>query len=280
MPIYDTGFKIVTRAAGRRLLQLRNISCDRWTPIVSEVQTAERFADRAFRARSGRERFLVYFEGYTNWTKTVPWSVLVKSALLAEREQLPVVSLVLFLRPQRYRPSGGTFRLAACAGPTQQVWFHEICLWEEDPEPWWEAVPGLMALYPLCRHQRTPVEAVAHASDAISRRETNLIARADLLTTLGIFGKLAYPRIDVLGIIGREQMKESKFYEEVKQEGRLETLRGAVCEVLEVRFGAPSAAEFESLLLNVADVERLSRLHRLAVRCASLTEFRRRFNEV
>jgi hypothetical protein len=65
MPQYDTGFKIIVKAAGRRLVQTRGIRCQGWTPLVSEIQTAERFADRAFRARSGKERFVVYFEGYT-----------------------------------------------------------------------------------------------------------------------------------------------------------------------------------------------------------------------
>jgi predicted transposase YdaD len=71
------------------------------------------------------------------------------------------------------------------------------------------------------------------------------VARADLLTTLAIFGKLAYPQLDVLGLIGREQMKESKFFEEVLAEGRQEGLqqgrqegqRELLTAQLEARFG-------------------------------------------
>jgi hypothetical protein len=33
-----------------------------------------------------------------------------------------------------------------------------------EPQPWWDRVPGLMALSPLCRQQRTPQEALAHAA--------------------------------------------------------------------------------------------------------------------
>jgi hypothetical protein len=283
MPKYDTGFKIIAKAAGRRLAQIRGYTCQRWTPVVSEIQTAERFADRAFRARSGKERFVVYFEGYTTWKKDVPWSVLVKSALLAQRERLPVLSLVLFLRPDRYRPAGGTFQLAVQGGPTQQVWFEEICLWKEEPAEWWDKEPGLMALYPLCRHRRSPMDAVAHAADAIGRTEGDLITRADLLTTLGIFGKLAYPQINVLGIIGREQMRESKFYQELKQEGweegRLVTLREDAREALEGRFGPVVGAEFEPILSKMTSPDELKRLHALAVRSKGLAEFRRRLRE-
>ena len=153
MPSFDRGFKIVARLAGRQLASLADVVCTSWRPIVSEVQAVERLADRAFRAARGRERFVVYMEAYTYWEEGVPWSVLAKSGLLSERERLPVVSLIFYLRPDGYRPlEGSTFRLAALGGPTQQVWPREVCLWEEVPAESWEDVPGLMALYPLYRH--------------------------------------------------------------------------------------------------------------------------------
>jgi hypothetical protein len=47
--------------------------------------------------------------------------------------------------------------------------------------------------------------------------------RRDLLTTLAIFGKLAFPNVNVVGLIGREQMRESKIIEEFQED--LRTLR-------------------------------------------------------
>jgi hypothetical protein len=89
MPIYDSGFKIVAHHAGRHLAHLGHVVVDAWQPLVSEVQTTERLADRAFRARRGGDRFVVYMEAYTTWTGSAPWSILAKSSLLAERERLP-----------------------------------------------------------------------------------------------------------------------------------------------------------------------------------------------
>jgi hypothetical protein len=48
--------------------------------------------------------------------------------------------------------------VVALEQPTQQVWFREICLWQQEPQPWWDQVPGLMALSPLCRQKRPPKE--------------------------------------------------------------------------------------------------------------------------
>jgi hypothetical protein len=237
MPDYDRGFKIVARADGRGLSQMARVATEELQPLGDTLQVTERLADRAFRARNGRERFVLYFEAYTRWQASAPWSVLAKVGLLSERERLPTVSVLFVLRPRGYRAQRGQFRLEVAAAPTQQVWFREVCLWQEDPQPWWEESPGLMALYPLCRHRRRQDEAIAYAAQAIQARAQDRIVRADLLTTLAIFGKLAYPRLDVLGLIGREQMRESKFFDEVLAEGRVEGQRELLAAQLEARFG-------------------------------------------
>jgi hypothetical protein len=77
---------------------------------------------------------------------------------------------------------------ATCQGlevagrPTQQLWFHKICLWQERRQPWWEQVPGLMALLPLCDHGRTEDDAVKHAAQSFTARVADTTVRADLLT--------------------------------------------------------------------------------------------------
>jgi hypothetical protein len=275
MPAYDAGFKIVARAAGQQLAAVAGIVCDRWSPIVSEVQTAERLADRVFRARRGRDRFVVYIEAYTYWATAAPWSILSKSGLLSERERLPTVSVVYILRPRGYRPQGGQFRLAIPEGPTQQVWFREVCLWQVQPEPWWDEVPGLMALSPLCRQERPPGDVVGHAVQAITARTPDTIQRADMLTTLAIFGNLAHPRIDIVNLVGREQMRESKIIEEF----RVEKGREDILQVLEAKFGRAAAAEFGPILETVSDGDRLDKVLRLAAKSSRLKEFRDRYQE-
>ncbi len=280
MPDYDGGFKIVARHAGRQLTELAGVPCDEWEPLGDTMQTTERLADRAFRARHGPERFVVYLEAYTTWRPEAPWSVLVKSALLAEREKLPTVNLVFVLRRPDYKPQGGRLLLETSFGPSHQVWFREICLWEVEPGADWETHPGLMALYPLCRHTGRREEVVVRAARAITDHTGDRIIRADLLTTLAIFGKLAYPGLDLLHLIGREQMRESKFFEEVMAEGRvegkLEEARTSVLEVLGVKYGSDAADEFRAAVGSIADLEQLRELRRLAIKSRRLTEFRRR----
>ena len=273
MPAADAAFKIAARVSGRQMAEMAGEPCDWWAPAVSEVQTTERLADRVFQARRARQRFLVYMEAYTYWKASAPWSVLSKSGLLSERERLPTLSLVYILRPRGYRAQGGQFRLAVGEQATQQVWFREVCLWEHEPQPSWDQVPGLMALSPLCRQQRSPRDVLTQAAEAIGVQIPDSIQRADLLTTLAIFGKLAYPQMDVAGLIGREEMKESKIIEEFQ----VETQREDILKVLDAKFGSSAAAEFAPILTTVTDSERLDRLLRLAAQSPALKRFRDRF---
>jgi hypothetical protein len=245
--------------------------------IGDTLHTTERHADRAFRARTGKERFVVYREAYTRWVESAVWSVLAKSGPLSERERLPTCSLIFVLLPQGYQAQNGQFRLQVDQEPTQQLWFKEVCLWRERPQPWWEHSPGLMALYPLCDHQQPLADALAHAAAAIRRRELDSSKRADLLTTLGIFGRLKDRSLDVLSIIGREQMRESPFYQQLLEEGEQIRARKAVLQALRLRFGAEAATEFEEALEGIANLEQLEELHKFAIQSRRLSQFRRAF---
>jgi hypothetical protein len=79
-----------------------------------------------------------------------------------------------------------------------------------------------------------------------------------------------------MGLIGREHMKEPALYAEIGDEARVETLQAAVLEVLQERFGNQSAASCPEAVQRVTKQDKLRRLLRLAVRCASIEEFQRR----
>ena len=199
-----------------------------------------------------------------------------KSGLLSEREQLPTVSIAVILLPRGYKPQQGQIRLEAGGSPTQQLWFREVCLWTQKPESWWEAEPGLMALYPLCQHGEQPRRAVQHASDAIEQTVTGDIERADALALLSIFGGLAYPRLDVNEIIGRSKMKESRFAREMREEGEVEKARAYILIVLRLRFGETAVSDVAVVVNTIDDVTYLDSLHSLAVSCKGLDEFKTR----
>ena len=271
----DIGFKLAAHSSGREMCRLRNIIPQAWEPLVDTMQTTERLADRAFRAEENGERFTVYFEAYSSWRPDDRWNVQAKSALLSERERAPTLTLLFFLRPNGYTPMDGTFRQVVRGHATQQTWWEEICLWREQPQPWWDEVPGLMALLPLCDHGRGEEQAVTYAAQHITAAVDDRVERGNLLTSLGIFGKMQYPGLNAFDLIGREQMRESPFYEEILAEGRIEAQRQSIQEALATRFGEEAVAEFQNVLETIAEAPRLSELLRAAIKCRGVGGFRR-----
>jgi hypothetical protein len=276
MADYDGGFKIAARSSGAGLSRLAGIVPDEWEPIGDTLQTTERLADRAFRATCGGHRFVVYMEAYTRWVESAPWSVLAKSGLLSERERLPTRCLIFVLLPQGYKNHKGTFRLEATPGQrTQQVWFTEVCLWKQKPQPWWDYHPGLLALMPLCDHGLTIAQAVTRAAGSIRQRELDSHRRGELLAILGIFGLLADRDLDVLSIIRREEMHESPIAQMFVLEGEQIRARKAVRRVLTLRFGEDQANEFTEALDRITDLHRLDELLDSAIQARRLSAFRK-----
>jgi hypothetical protein len=126
----------------------------------------------------------------------------------------------------------------------------------------------------LTRHPEGPEEAVRHAAGVIASSVADSGRRAELLTVLGIFGKLVHPDIHPFDIIGRQLMHESLFVQEIMDEGRKEIRRADTLIVLEERFGAEAAASVTEAVNALEDLQQLDQLHRLAIKCPTVEDFR------
>jgi hypothetical protein len=270
MAEFDHGIKRITDTSARELAQIAGLACRQLTPLEGTLPaTTELLADRAFHASRGRERFVVYFEFYTRWDRHAPWDMLAKSGLLSQRLRLPTVCLAFVLRPRGFHSAGGEIRLEAAGGPTQQLWFREVCLWQLEPEDWWRSVPGLMVLYPLCHHGQSSREAIRHSATAIEQLAIPSGAQSDWLSWLNIFGGLLMPRREVTCIIGEEKMRESSTYRGILGDGE----RNAILRVLRARFGAELPDDLVNRLNKVEEPDDLDPLVDLAGTCSRLEEF-------
>jgi hypothetical protein len=276
MAEFDHDIKLITNTTGRELARVAGVACSRLQPLESSLPaTMELLADRVFRASRGRERFVLYFEFYTRWDRNAPWDMLAKSGLLSRREHLPTVGLAFIFQRRGFRSVNGQLQLEVGGRPTQHLWFQEVPLWQQVPEAWWESVPGLMTLYPLCQHQRRPRDAITHAAGQIEAHTAEGPDRADFLAFLSVFGQLAFPRLDIETIIGSEKMKESPFLRKIMDRGQMEAKRADILAILRRRFGAAADGSLVVRLDECTDLDRLTELVGMALDCGTLDEFRR-----
>jgi hypothetical protein len=71
-------------------------------------------------------------------------------------------------------------------------------------------------------------------------------------------------------------MHDSAFIQQVAEEAKLELAREFVLDVLRVRFGEKAVADCQRVINSVQKLEQLTFLHRLAVKCRDVAEFRPR----
>jgi hypothetical protein len=91
---------------------------------------------------------------------------------------------------------------------------------------------------------------------------------------------LKHRSLDVLSLIGREQMRESPFFHIVAEEGAQQARREAVLQVLRIRFGDKAGEEFQPLLERIQHREQLQELHKIAVTSRRVSQFRRALAEL
>lgn len=261
------GFKIIASSSGQALTQLAGLVCQNWSPLPADDGTA-------FRVTSGEDVFIVHMEAFTRWDERALWKMLARTGELSERERMPTLCILFALLPAGYEPQGGQFRLSVGGNPTQALWFREVRLWELAPEPWWDMFPGIMALYPLSRHQLAAEQALTAAAERIRKHEKDPRTRASLNTLLALLTKMRYPDVDVLDIIGRERMQDSPLYQELLAEGSALQCRENIAQVVQLRFGDREARQCKKLLAGINDIDRLKDLHRQAVVTRRFEQFK------
>jgi len=185
----------------------------------------------------------------------------------------PVLSVVIWLTAVGY-PGAGHNRLEeVVCGQRQLVFeFAEVRLWELEPADYLAAgETALLPLVPLMGAQPS-AEALAQAVTAVAA-VSETAERADLYTGLSVLSALRYSRELIRSLIRREAMKESPIYQEILEEGALQSRRDDIVDTLNIRFGEVPP-EITSELAEVANLETLRHLLHLAVRCESIADFR------
>ncbi len=125
------------------------------------------------------------------------------------------------------------------------------------------------------------VWSVLAKSGLLSERERlptlSIIYSVPVLAILSIFGMPKTRSLDVLSLIGREEMRESAFFQMIAEEERQAQARLDVLQVLQLRLGPEAVQEFEQAVNELANLEQLQELHKLAVQSRRLSQFRRDF---
>jgi predicted transposase YdaD len=236
--------------------------------VDADVSTVTAATDKVLLLRADEGDRIQHFDFQSGPDASVPRRTHGYNALLEERHELPVDSVVVLLRPQANLGAiNGVYerRLPGTPGPYLQFRYRVVHVWELPVETVLKAGLSLLPFAPISAARENELPAV------IERMKQRLEAEADPT----IAGKLWTATKVLLGLRceaefieqllqGVREMKESTTYQAILEEGRQEErpveARRVLLRVGADRFGAPPTPEQQAILEAITDANRLEEL--------------------
>ncbi|WP_165226615.1 hypothetical protein [Aquisphaera insulae] len=283
---YDKSSKwLIQHYAGSilRLFGMGDVA--RWRALQAELVQPRRYPDGLVEAwLTGIEHPDLYILELATYPEPRIQDQAVRDACLVylDRDVVPEV-LVLVLSPRGARRAASEATLRSRRGTTSlKVRWRTVELWTIPAEPLLESGDvGLIPWIPLCRLDGPPAPIFRRCRERIDR-ETSGGLRENLLAVSQVLASLRYDDEGLFQLLGgREAMIDSPILRKLKAEWSEEAARKAshdvavrmILSALVARFG-PRARSIRPELTKIDDGNRLDQLHRLAVACADLEDFR------
>ena len=234
--------------------------------IDSDITTLTAAADKVIHV-GGPQPYLVNFEVQSSHQTDLVETTWFRQAALFHRHRLPVLTVLVLLRPDANSPSlTGTFELSMPDGwQTNRYNYRVVRLWQEDPESYLTGGVNLVPLAPLTNVPDAEEELrglVRHMAERINAEPEPRAAK--LWTATYLLMGLCFSKEFASRLLeGVQNMRESTTYQAILTEGRNEGRVGEAQRMLlmlgETRFGEPDEATCGAIEA-ILDVERLERM--------------------
>ena len=238
------------------------------TVIDSDITTLTAAADKVLRV-DALEPYLVDLEPHSYHDTKLARTLWYRQVALDYRHNLPVLTVLILLCKEANSPSlTGTYERRLPDGwETNRYNYRVVRLWQEDPDPYLAGGVNLVPLAPLTNvAEETLPDLMRRMAE---RMNVEPAARAEKLWIATLFlMELRYePTFAKQLVYGVYNMRESRMYQAILQEGRQEGLNeGRVGEAQRlllrlggIRFGPPDEAT-RAAIEAIGDLGRLERM--------------------
>lgn len=234
--------------------------------IDSDLSAVSLAADKVLRVEDDPPR-LLHVEFQSDWDRWLPRRFLAYNAVLAEKHELPVATLVVLLAPP-VRTVGLTGRYVSAPpfGPPTEFGYTVVRVWEVPAD---RLLVGPLALVPLAPVAANPAPGLLARAVRRVVTEAGPAATDGLLAAIGYLLQLRYGKMQAgellrMAIDAREDGPFWVFVQEGRAEGRRELLLALGRE----KFGPPSP-EQEAAVKATTDPARLDDLAKKLLRAAT-----------
>jgi predicted transposase YdaD len=213
--------------------------------VDADVSTVTRAADKVLRVRTRAGTRIQHFDFQAGPDASVPGRTHTYNAVLEERHQLPVDSVVFLLRRQAHlKVINGLYEkhLPGEREPYRRFRYRVVRVWELPVEEVLQAGLAVLPLAPISKVRQNELPAVIERMQQRLDREADPGIVGELWTATTVLLGLRYQAGFIQRLLqGVRNMKESTTYQAILEEGRTEEARRMLLRVGEDRFGAKPA---------------------------------------
>lgn len=238
--------------------------------------------DMTFKVLWHNEVVLLHIEVQTEDSrdKPMPLRMLAYASELLLRHELPVYSVVIYLCPNAGQTDPGGYRYGNDVFGLQHK-YQVIRLADLEGESFLEAASvGLLPFTPLMKPPEG-MDAETWLEKCVEKTVAAPVdsqTRGTLLFAMTTLSSLVHDLTFLQRLISEEMMQEFPFIEHLKQQGARETSIKNILSVLTIRFPQSDVQPVEQSLESIQDIDRLSELHRTAVKIPNVEVFLQELN--
>jgi predicted transposase YdaD len=248
--------------------------------VDADLSTVTAATDKVLLVRADDGDRIQHFDFQSGPDISLPRRTHGYSALLEERHELPVESVVILLRQEANLSTiTGLYErsLPNAVGPYLHFHYRVIRVWELPVETVLSAGISILPLAPISAARQNELPAVIERIKQRLEAESDTAAVAELWTATKVLLGLRYEArfVDQL-LQGVRTMKESTTYQAIKQEGReegrLEEVREDIRCLGEQKFQSPPPTHVQKTLVSIVDLEQLKQLLKKVLDAATWDE--------
>jgi predicted transposase YdaD len=232
--------------------------------VDADVSTVTAATDKVLLVRSDDGDRIQHFDFQSGPDASVPRRSHGYSALLEERHELPVDSVVVLLHPKaNLRTISGVYerRLPGEAEPYLRFRYRVIRVWELPVETVLRAGIAVLPLAPISNVTREQLPAVIAAMEQRLESEPNQDTVGKVWTAAGVLLGMEYDKGFVQQLFSRVRaMKDSTFYQGIVEEGQVKEARRILLRLGLKNFGGPPTPEQQTALDAITELTRLEDL--------------------
>ena len=238
--------------------------------------------DMTFKVLWHNEEVLLHIEVQTEDSrdKPMPLRVLSYTSELLLRHELPVYSVVIYLSPNAGKTDPGGYSYGKDDFGLQHK-YHVIRLANLEGESFLEAASvGLLPFTPLMKPPEG-MDAETWLEKCVEKTVAAPVdsqTRGTLLFAMTTLSSLVHDLTFLQRLISEDMMQEFPFIEHLKQQAAREMAIKNIYSVLTERFPQSDVQRLEHALDSIQDLERLTELHRTAVKTPGVEAFLQALN--